>query len=160
MLRLRKLSPTEIAPLDRSPIAFRAQVAQEYDAYLADFVAGDYGRVELGEGERRILVRQRLQAAARRRGLALRFRSGPGPLTFRMEEIPVSTPAPPLIQESQPYGCPSVAAPSAAAPSAAAPPRSPRRKQSAAERYRDVLPRWMRSSGSGSRREGGKRRAK
>jgi hypothetical protein len=42
-------------------------VAREYDAYLEGFVAGDYGRAELIDGERRALVRQRLQAAAGRR---------------------------------------------------------------------------------------------
>jgi hypothetical protein len=52
-------------------------MARAYDASLADFAAGDYGRVELTDGERRAVVRARLHAAASRRGLRLRFRPDP-----------------------------------------------------------------------------------
>jgi hypothetical protein len=76
MPRFRKLSPAEIAALHQSTPGPRAQVAQEYDAYLAGFVAGDYGRAELHDDERRDVVRVRLHAVARRRGLALCFRPG------------------------------------------------------------------------------------
>jgi hypothetical protein len=78
MPSLRSLSPAEIAALEQPRPGPRAQVAQAYDAYLADFAIGDYGRVELHDDERRDVVRTRLHAAARRRGLALRFRPGPG----------------------------------------------------------------------------------
>ncbi len=87
MPSFRKLAGPEVTALDQPPPGARAQVAREYDAYLAGFAAGDYGRAELREGERRARVRRRLQAAARRRGLTLRFRPGPGPLTFRIEAI-------------------------------------------------------------------------
>ena len=73
MPSVRKLSGAEIAALHQPSLSERAQRVREYDAYVADFVAGDYGRVELAAHERRTLVRGRLQAAARRRGLALRF---------------------------------------------------------------------------------------
>ena len=83
MPTFRKVDPIEIEP-KLPPLSKRSQVTREYATYLDGFAAGDYGRAALFDGERRALVRQRLQAAARRRGLALRFRSGPGPLTFMM----------------------------------------------------------------------------
>src|SRR6266542_4712439 len=96
MPSLRKLSEAEIAALEQPRIGARAQVAREYDEYLADFAAGDYGRAELVADERRKVVRRRLQAAARRRGLALRFRPGPGPLTFHVMVAPEIHPPQPL----------------------------------------------------------------
>src|SRR5919204_6829172 len=86
---MRKLSSAEIAVAEQRPQSSRARVAQEYDAYLAEFAPGDHGRAELAVGEVRLRVRNRLQAAARRRGLALRFRPGPRPaLIFRVEAAP------------------------------------------------------------------------
>ena len=94
MPTFRKIDSVEVE-LKPLPLSKRSQVAQEYDVYLDGFAAGDYGRAALIDGERRAVVRQRLQAAARRRGLALRFRSGPGPLTFHvMAALAIS--APPL----------------------------------------------------------------
>ena len=147
MPTFRKLDPVEVE-LKPLPLSKRSQVAQEYNAYLDGFAAGDYGRAELFDGERRALVRQRLRAAARRRGLALRFRSGPGPLTFHVTAAPEMSPPPPQ-------------APVEAAPVIAPvtdgrfqrPPRPPRR-QTATERYHDVLPRWMRAGRQGSRPNG------
>ena len=87
MPSFRKLSPAEVAALENPSISTRAEIAGEYDDYLASFVVGDYGRAELIDGERRAAIRRRLQAAACRRGLALRFRPGPGPLTFHIAVI-------------------------------------------------------------------------
>lgn len=98
MPSLRKLTSAEIAALDQRPPGARAQVAREYDAYLAGFAAGDYGRVDLAADERHTVVRGRLQAAGRRRGLALRFRPDPSSvLIFHAAAAPplVSRPAPP-----------------------------------------------------------------
>jgi hypothetical protein len=149
MPQFRKVSPAEIAALDRPQHGARAQVAREYDAYLAGFAAGDYGQAALIDGERRAVVRQRLHAAARRRGLALRFRSGPGPLTFHVMAAPEICPPQPL---------PSIQAAPVTAPVTDGrlqrPPRPPRRRQTAAERYHDVLPRWMRDGQQGSRPNG------
>jgi hypothetical protein len=158
MALLRKLSPAEIAAPHQPMSGVRAQVAREYDTYVAEFAIGDYGRVELVAGERRAVVRGRLQAAARRRGLALRFRPGPGAaLIFRVEAAPpaVVRPAPtPAAGADQRRG--------EAARRDPGPPRPPRRRQTAAERYRAVLPRWMRTGDTagmrtGRRRNGGKR---
>jgi hypothetical protein len=99
MPRVRKMDRAEIALAEQRPQSSRARVAQEYDAYLADFAPGDHGRAELAVGEVRLRVRSRLQAAARRRGLALRFRRGPHKaLIFHVEVAPPAKakPVPPL----------------------------------------------------------------
>ncbi len=149
MPSFRKVSPAEIAALDQPRIGARAEIARAYDESLADFAAGDYGRAELVDGERRAVVRRRLHSAAQRRGLALRFRSGPGPLTFHVAAAPAISATPPREI---------VAATPLAAPTADSrpprPPRPPRRRQTAAERYHDVLPRWMRAGQQGSRPNG------
>src|SRR6266496_1778564 len=99
MPSFRKVSPAEIAALDQPRIGARAEIARANDESLADFAAGDYGRAELVDGERRAVVRRRLHSAARRRGLALRFRSGPGPLTFHVAAAPAisATPSPEIV---------------------------------------------------------------
>ncbi len=148
MPSFRKVSPAEIAALAQPPAGARAEIAREYDEYLASFAVGDYGRAALFDGERRELVRQRLQAAARRRGLALRFRSGPGPLTFHVTAAPEMRPSPPHA----PVEVPPVTAPVIDG-RLQRPPRPPRR-QTATERYRELLPRWMREGRQGSRPNG------
>ena len=65
MPAFRKMSPAEIAALGQPPISPRTQVAREYDAYLVGFAVGDYGQAALIDGERRAVVRQRLQAVSR-----------------------------------------------------------------------------------------------
>jgi hypothetical protein len=165
MPSFRKLSAAEVAVLDLSALGARAQVAQTYDAELADFSIGDYGQVELQEGEPRAVVRQCLQAAALRRGFVLRFRSGPGLLTFRVDVGPVqdsSVPAqepvaavivaPTFARHTPPAGkAPLVVAQSS---------RPPRRRQSATERYHEMLPRWMRVEQPSQRRAERKRPAR
>jgi hypothetical protein len=153
MPSFRKLSPAEIAALDQPPVGARVEIARTYNVYLADFAVGDYGRAELVDGERRVVVRRRLQAAAHRRGLALRFRSGPGPLTFHVVAAPaISAASPQEIAASAPVPAPT------ADSQPPRPPRPPRRRQTAAERYRDVLPRWMRAEQPGSRPNGTSKR--
>jgi hypothetical protein len=147
MPTVRKIAPIAVEPKPM-PLSKRSQVAQEYNAYLDGFAAGDYGRAALFDGERRALVRQRLQAAARRRGLALRFRSGPGPLTFHVTVAPEMRPPPPHA----PVEVVPVAAPVTDG-RLQRPPRPPRR-QTATERYRELLPRWMREGRQGSRPNG------
>jgi len=147
MPTFRKLDSVEVE-LKPLPLSKRSQVAREYDEYLASFAVGDYGRAALNAGERRALVRQRLQAAARRRGLALRFRSGPGPLTFHVTAAPEMSPSPPHARvEAAPVTAP-------VTDRLQRPPRPPRPRQTATERYYDVLPRWMRAGQQGSRPNG------
>ena len=129
MPQFRKLSMAEIAALDQPPIGARAEIARAYDEYLAGFAAGDDGQAALIDGERRAVVRQRLHSAARRCGLALRFRSGPGPLTFHvMAALAISAPPPQEIVAATPLAAPT------ADSRPPRPPRPPRRRQTAAER--------------------------
>jgi hypothetical protein len=81
-----------------------------------------------------------------RRGLALRFRSGRGPLTFRVAAMPLisATPSQEIVEAA------AVAAPVAEGRS----PRPPLRRQSAAERYQTVLPRSLRQGQQGGQRNG------
>lgn len=155
MPRFRKLNPAEIAALEQPMLGARAEVAREYDAYVADFTVGEYGRVVLAAGERRKVVRGRLQAAARRRGLVLRFRPGPSvALIFRVEAAPqMDMPVQLLAAEADQWR-------NGAAQNRAWPSRPSRRRQTAAERYHDVLPRWMRTGQPPARRAGSKRRAR
>ena len=164
-------------------------VDQQYDALLAGFATGDHGRVELAVGEQRAAVRQQLQAAARRRDLALHFRPGPGrALIFRVEiaepKLVVTPPArrappqqpspreaaspaprpprrPPARDASPP---PAPAERPGRRPVAGPPPeqrRSADERRSASERYRSELPRWMRDGRpAGPRREKNGRRSK
>ena len=157
MPRVRKLDPAEIAVLHPRPLSERARVAQEYDAYLADFAPGDHGRAELAVGEARLRVRSRLQAAARRRDLALRFCPGPGPtLIFRVEAAPpakvrpIPPPAAGAVQGSD----------GVASQRELTRRRPPRRRETSTERYHKLLPRWMRDGRQGGRRDGSKRRAR
>jgi hypothetical protein len=161
MPSFRKLSAAEAAVLEQGAISTRTQVAHEYDTYLVDFAAGDYGCVELGEEERRPMVRERLQAAARRRRWVLRFRPGRGPLTFRVEAAPavnISTSHQNdedarIVAETAPAEREMPETPLSKKPAQ----RPSRRRQSAAERYHDVLPRWMRTPQSSQARNERKR---
>jgi hypothetical protein len=76
MPRIRKLSAAESAALSQPRLGRRAQLAQTYDSYMSDFAVGEYGHLELAPGEQRAAERRRLQTAARRCGMALRFRPG------------------------------------------------------------------------------------
>jgi hypothetical protein len=149
MPRFRKLDAAESAALSSPPLGPRAQVAREYDAYLADVAIGHYVRADLAVGDVRSQVCSRLHAAARRRGLALRFRPGHGPLIFCVEALPV-------------VGATRVAAVAALSERVPTqrgrPPCRQRQERRPAGRYDDVLPRWMRDGQPAGRRDEGKRR--
>ena len=157
MPSFRKLDPAEVqAPVPRPP-SERARVAQEYDALLEGFIVGDHGRAELVEGERRVTVRQRLQAAARRRGLALRFRPGRGPLIFRVD-VALARPSERIPSSAaQPPGRANGHATAQGAPER----RRPRKeRRPTGGRYDALLPRWMRGGSQPERRGGSKRRGR
>ena len=85
---LRKLSTEEACMLATKPLGERASIAATYDAYLVDFVVEDYGGVEIDATDNRQTVRNRLQAAAARRGFALTFRRTTGPtLQFQIGAV-------------------------------------------------------------------------
>ena len=56
MPRFRKLTEAEVTALESDAAGPRTVTARAYDEHLAGFVVGDYGRVELLDGERRSVV--------------------------------------------------------------------------------------------------------
>jgi len=113
MPSVRKLSVAEIDALQNRRKGLRKQVEEEYDGILRDYTAGEYGIAELGAEENRLTVRNRLKAAANRRGMSIAFRRTKGPqLRFQVVQNTSS---------SQPRATAAKAA--AAPPSDAAPKR-------------------------------------
>jgi hypothetical protein len=124
MPHFRKLSDAETAA-SQPTLSVRAQVAQAYDALLADVAISAYGRAELVDGERRTVVRSRLHAAALVTPAAM-------PPAFMVEAASMPD--------------------RAAAPRVTAP-RRRREERRSAGRYDAVLPRWMRAEQPAGRRD-------
>lgn len=80
MPSIRKLSQQEAQELQSEKLTPRQQTARAYDAMLADFAAGEWGEVVLDEEDNKLTVRNRLLAAASRRGFKLSFRRTPAPI--------------------------------------------------------------------------------
>jgi hypothetical protein len=78
MPTVRKLTPDEVQALQNKGKAQRRLTEEQYDAFLSEFAADDYGEVELDEDEKRLTVRNRLKAAARRRSLGIDFKRTQG----------------------------------------------------------------------------------
>lgn len=74
MPTVRKLPPDQVRAIETRHLGSRKRVELEYDELLRDFAAGDYGETTLEADENRLTVRNRLKAAAGRRGLAVVFR--------------------------------------------------------------------------------------
>jgi hypothetical protein len=74
MPKIRKLSPEEVQTLEYKPAGQRKLIEEQYDAILSDYAAGEYGEAALDADEKRLTVRNRLRAAAVRRGLDIDFR--------------------------------------------------------------------------------------
>jgi hypothetical protein len=74
MPQIRKLTPAEVQTLEYKPTGQRKLIEQQYDAILSDYAAGEYGEAALESDENRLTVRNRLRAAAVRRGLGIDFR--------------------------------------------------------------------------------------
>jgi hypothetical protein len=74
MPNVRKLTPEEVRDIENKGKGQRKLIEEEYDAFISEYSAGDYGEALLDPGENRLTVRNRLKAAARRRGLGLHFR--------------------------------------------------------------------------------------
>ncbi len=86
MPQFRKLLPAEIRTLEYTGSTKRQRQEEQYDLLLEDFQSGDYGEVEVEDGETRVTVRRRLRVAAQRRGLTLTFlRPRGGIIRFRVE---------------------------------------------------------------------------
>ncbi len=76
MPTVRKMTEQEVQKLNNKneSKAQRKLVEEEYDAILSDYDEGDYGEVTLDSSDIRLTVRNRLKAAARRRGVDIYFR--------------------------------------------------------------------------------------
>ena len=74
MPQVRKLTPAEVQTLEYKPSGQRKLIEEQYDAILSDYAAGEYGEAALEPDEKRLTVRNRLRAAAVRRGLEINFR--------------------------------------------------------------------------------------
>src|ERR1044071_5138887 len=74
MPTVRKLSQDEVRTIENRGKGQRKLVEELYDTILEEYAVGDYGEADLEPGDNRLTVRNRLKAAALRRGLALDFK--------------------------------------------------------------------------------------
>ena len=70
MPTVRKLSSEEVRALENRGKGQRKLVEEQYDAFLGEYDVGDYGEADLASDEKRLTVRNRLKAAAKR-GLSM-----------------------------------------------------------------------------------------
>jgi hypothetical protein len=95
MPQVRKLAPEEIQEIQNKGKGQRKIVEEQYDAILSDYAVGDYGEAVLDEGENRLTVRNRMKAAAMRRGIGVEFRRTQGDLLrFQIVEHTNGAPKP------------------------------------------------------------------
>ena len=88
MPNFRKLDPEEVKAQQDKGKAQRKITEEQYDAILADYEVGDYGEGTLDDGENRLTVRNRMKAAATRRGVAIEFRRTSGDIVrFKIIEV-------------------------------------------------------------------------
>jgi hypothetical protein len=80
MPQVRKLTPEEVYALENKGKGQRKITEELYDTILADYAVGDYGEAVLDESDNRLTVRNRLKAAAKRRGVSVDFRRTSGDL--------------------------------------------------------------------------------
>lgn len=76
MPTIRKVDATEAEGWEKNGnknTGARKIVAAEYDAYFADVVSGDFLNFDLSDDEKRLTVKNRIHAAATRKGLGVRF---------------------------------------------------------------------------------------
>ncbi len=100
MPTVRKLNPQEIQTLEYKGKGQRKLVEEQYDGFLADYQADDYGEAELTEDEKRLTVRNRFKAAAARRGIELTFQRTTGN-TVRFKVSPLLAAAAEVTPEAE-----------------------------------------------------------
>ena len=108
MPNFRKLDPEEVKAQQDKGKAQRKIVEEQYDSILAGYDVGEYGEGTLDDGENRLTVRNRMKAAATRRGVAIEFRRTSGDIVrFKIIEVNNGNRAavveePPLVVSSEP----------------------------------------------------------
>jgi hypothetical protein len=75
---IRKLALEEVQVIEGKGKGPRRLAEEQYNAFLSDFEVGEYGEAQLSEDEKRLTVRNRLKAAAARRGVAIDFQRTQG----------------------------------------------------------------------------------
>jgi hypothetical protein len=90
MPQVRKLDPSEVKAYQDKGKGQRKITEELYDSILADYEVGEYGEATLDEGENRLTVRNRMKAAATRRGIGVQFRRTTGDL-IRFQVVEQST---------------------------------------------------------------------
>jgi len=100
MPQMRKLTPAEVQTLEYKPTGQRKLIEAQYDAILSDYAAGEYGEAALEPDEKRLTVRNRLRAAAVRRGLEIDFRRTNGDfIRFQVVDHTAGSDAPAVVPE-------------------------------------------------------------
>ena len=102
MPSVRKLSFEEVRVIENKGKGLRKLIEEEYDAFLNEYDIGDYGEAELNLDEKRLTVRNRLKAAAKRRGLSIDFKRTQGDvLRFKISQAQPEPTAPPTPAKSK-----------------------------------------------------------
>lgn len=85
MPNVRKLNDEEIQQINKRFKSQRRIVEEEYDLVIGEYTPGEYGVAHLDRGENRVTIRNRLRAAAGRRGLGVEFqRTNNNSLRFKI----------------------------------------------------------------------------
>ncbi|KPV48424.1 hypothetical protein SE17_38160 [Kouleothrix aurantiaca] len=87
MPQVRKLTDQEVTALQNKNKGKRQLAEEEYDAMLSSYEMGDYGEAMLEPSEKRLTVRNRLKAAAKRRGIGILFQRTSGDMV-RFKVVP------------------------------------------------------------------------
>ena len=96
MPTVRKLTQDEVRTIENKGKGLRKLIEEEYDLFLSDYDEGDYGEAELTTDEKRLTVRNRLKAAAKRKGVSIDFKRTQGNiLRFKVVPNNVVAAAPP-----------------------------------------------------------------
>lgn len=80
MPSVRKLTNQEVDQINNKGKGQRKLVEEAYDAILSEYEPGNYGEATLETDENRLTVRNRLKAAAGRRGFDIDFKRTGGDL--------------------------------------------------------------------------------
>ncbi len=83
MVQFRKLDPQETKMFFEKPqrgnlASERARIREEYKGYLSQLAVGEGGELILGENERKLTARNRLNRAAKELGIRLEYKRSKG----------------------------------------------------------------------------------